>query len=725
MTIRGLWRYFPILCVGLGFFPAWAQLLDPTNFHVPVTSRNTTAVTIAAGNDNGQIAMVADPVVAGGDMFDMLTDNAAAVVSLVLPGGTQVTADNAVNLGFIYVKFTNAAPVNNLVPSPVNQAGTHISFILPPSQIPGTYTVKVNAAAALTPVVVIASFYTSSPVTSGVTTSAGTYKVGDTVIITGLAFNGGTPITDATVTARILDAANLTADPPVIPLVDFGPYDSAAGDGLYTGSYTAASAGNFLVVVRTTGSAPSGNYSRTATAAFNVVQPRASFASFSDAGVDDDANGKPDRIVVNALVNVLQAGSYQFGVTLLAGNGTIVKASGIADLALGSQTIPAVFSARSIVSGLGVDGPYTLRDAILVHLDDIDNPMVDYRSNAGSTAAYSLSSLDLGSLYFTGQNTVAGLDTNSDGKFDILRVQATAMVSTAGTYQWSASLVNSAGIGITFYNTSASLAAGSNNITFDFSGSAIGQSCSTGVYSVRSVLLFGPAGSVAADHLLDTPSFTAAQFADTACFPVSVTPASSLVVAGTAQTFTFSYSDAGGSSNLAQVNMLINSSSALASSCSVSWVRSDHSIRLYNDGGDGSYGYGTDTGFYSFAVGFANSQCALSFNNPIVESGNGLTMTLSIKFTPAFAGPKVIYMSAQEAAGPSSALQLMGSSTITTGSPCDVNGDASTNTSDAQAVIDEALGKVHATHDLNRDGSVNITDVQKVLNAALGNGCIP
>ena len=44
--------------------------------------------------------------------------------------------------------------------------------------------------------------------------------------------------------------------------------------------------------------------------------------------------------------------------------------------------------------------------------------------------------------------------------------------------------------------------------------------------------------------------------------------------------------------------------------------------------------------------------------------------------------------------------------------------------SDAQLMVNEALGAVRAGDDLNRDGVVNVADVQKVIDAALGMGCL-
>ena len=541
------------------------------------------------------------------------------------------------------------------------------------------------------------------------------------MVITGLVFNGGTAITDATATARVVDTANVTANPPDIPLLDSGQYDNAVGDGLYTGTYTATATGKFVAVVRATGTAvPSGNYVRTASAAFTVVQPMASFTSFSDAGVDDNANGKFDRMVVSAALSVLKPATYQVGISLLASNGKIIKAHTVGALTAGNVNVAVSFKSKDIITNLGVDGPYTLRDAALVAIDGVNNPLVDYRDNAGATAAYTLSSLDPATpLYFTGQNTVTGVDTNADGKFDLLRVQSGVVVPSAGTYTWSARLVNPNGAEITFYDSQQFLNAGSNTINFDFNGATIGQTCSSGVFSVRGVLLFGPGSSVITDHLLDTQSFAPTQFTNTACFLVSAAPNSGQVTAGASRPFTFSFTDANGSADLSEVSVLINTSTAPGAACYIQWNRSDHTIRLYNDDGGGGYTFAPDT-FNSFG----NSQCTITYNNPIVESGNNLTMTISIAFTQAFAGTRNIYMQALNAGNTDTTLQLYGALGVTLTSPCDVDADGNFTITDVQSIVSQALGGRSAANDVNHDGFVNVVDVQNVIKASLGGICL-
>ena len=54
---------------------------------------------------------------------------------------------------------------------------------------------------------------------------------------------------------------------------------------------------------------------------------------------------------------------------------------------------------------------------------------------------------------------------------------------------------------------------------------------------------------------------------------------------------------------------------------------------------------------------------------------------------------------------------------------CDLNQDGTTNLSDVQQIINEALGVAPAVNDLSQDGVVNVVDVQIVINAVLGLGC--
>jgi hypothetical protein len=57
-------------------------------------------------------------------------------------------------------------------------------------------------------------------------------------------------------------------------------------------------------------------------------------------------------------------------------------------------------------------------------------------------------------------------------------------------------------------------------------------------------------------------------------------------------------------------------------------------------------------------------------------------------------------------------------------SACDVNSDGTTNVSDVQLIVNQAIGVATCSADINKDGSCNVIDVQRVVNAALGGQCV-
>ena len=150
--------------------------------------------------------------------------------------------------------------------------------------------------------------------------------------------------------------------------------------------------------------------------------------------------------------------------------------------------------------------------------------------------------------------------------------------------------------------------------------------------------------------------------------PVSVSPDNSSSAPGTAQAFSFIYSDKNGASDFAEVSLLFNSSTSLAAGCNVAWFKSDNSVRLYDDAGDGGYSYW----YANQSSNISNSQCSARFSNAVATSGNNLTLTLTITFSSSFAGTKNIYMEAQDPLGADSGLTLMGTWSVGSFTPITV-----------------------------------------------------
>jgi hypothetical protein len=372
--------------------PVTAQIVTSQNDSVQTTNRDTRSVKASVGT-SVSIPLTVDTVDSS-DLFDIVSTDPAVVISLILPNGVQVNAGNAATLGFTFTVMSASPNDQILSASPFGTPGTHTIIGLAAGSPFGVYQVRADASMALADAVVIASYFSSSNVRTGIVTDAPVYRIGDTVILSVLVFDGSTAITNASATARIGFPADLSTMPTEIVLQDSGTFDAQTGDGIYTGQYTVTAAGTVTAAVRVTGSSNVGvPFSRAAATTFQVIPPRAAFVSFSDAGADDDGNGLIDRVVVSANVDVQTAGQYQFGVTVTASNGAKINGSTIAPLQSGSAVISVSFPVAAI-RRLGVDGPYTLNDAILTYRDDPEDPIADFRDPAGTTAAYPAASLD-------------------------------------------------------------------------------------------------------------------------------------------------------------------------------------------------------------------------------------------------------------------------------------------------------------------------------------------
>ena len=152
-------------------------------------------------------------------------------------------------------------------------------------------------------------------------------------------------------------------------------------------------------------------------------------------------------------------------------------------------------------------------------------------------------------------------------------------------------------------------------------------------------------------------------------FPIQSGPAATAVSPGAgigaSQTFTFTFSDPSGYQNLEVVNVLMNNYLDGIQACYVAYSKYYGMLLLVDDGGDsaGPYaGYLTvpSTGSMS------NSQCTVNgAGSSVAGSGNTLTLTLNVSFTGPFAGNRIFYTAAGNAAGTeNSGWQALGAWTV-------------------------------------------------------------
>ena len=137
---------------------------------------------------------------------------------------------------------------------------------------------------------------------------------------------------------------------------------------------------------------------------------------------------------------------------------------------------------------------------------------------------------------------------------------------------------------------------------------------------------------------------------------VSVTPSSG---SGFSQTFGLQYSDTAGSTDIASVSVLVNSSLSTAAACSVVYTRASNALALLTDSGalPGST-IAPGTGSQQ------NSQCTLNgARSSVTPSGTTLTLNLALTFQPAFGGAENVYLQAVAPSG-TAAWQQKGTWTV-------------------------------------------------------------
>src|SRR5215208_2389506 len=114
-----------------------AQVISSQSADVRLSSHYTDGGVAPAGAASTQLDVPADPG-AGGDVFDVVTQYPQAVVTLILPNGTEVGEANAAAQGFSYTVLPEGQadpdpedPEGVDLPSVFSARGTHTLVSLP------------------------------------------------------------------------------------------------------------------------------------------------------------------------------------------------------------------------------------------------------------------------------------------------------------------------------------------------------------------------------------------------------------------------------------------------------------------------------------------------------------------------------------------------------------------------------------------------------------------
>ncbi|NOQ13805.1 MAG: hypothetical protein GQ583_04895 [Methyloprofundus sp.] len=235
----------------------------------------------------------------------------------------------------------------------------------------------------------------------------------------------------------------------------------------------------------------------------------------SDQGIDTTDNG-----LFNSLQVTLDASfNYRGALEVHARLTDVTSSKGTSNTTLinvsSTDSIPLVFDFNgSVINSAQMDGPYRIEISVS---DPITHKTLDRLPQLnGETSTYNYSDFDTTNerpkdIDVKGSSS-QGIDNNGNGLFDQLSVTVDLKLAHSGSYEWSASLFDSNGIELDFYNRRAFLNAGKNSVDLMFDGYKIGENGKDGPYTVKGFLVFGAGVSLVRSKVATTLPFHANEF---------------------------------------------------------------------------------------------------------------------------------------------------------------------------------------------------------------------
>jgi beta-lactam-binding protein with PASTA domain len=418
-------------------------------------------------------------------VFDVITEPGVFVTGTG-PGGEVLDDTTLPALGGALHVYEIADGDTVGLPS-VTVPGFHVTLVVP-SLGPGSYSLRfVSPLPLAQPVAVIATLLSDSPVGAQLLLADDPLQLGLDQILVAVVYADDEPVLGAVAEVEARHDGQPTV--PVALLDDGVEPDDAAGDGLYSGSFTPSLAGDYTLSGAVSGVTPGGTpFTRDLDSAFRVVSPGAALAAGPRASrEDDDANGFYERLIVELDVQVATPGSYELYVELEAPLETLAGDLEI-DLPAGPATLAVEFTAAEL-RAVGADGPLRFARLDLDRSDGDDLEPAFALEDLGFTASYPLGEWERERVQRTGNVFDLASDTDSNGLFDQLVVQIELDLLEGGEYEWSGELVDGDGHAIELATGAASFAAGIQTAVLVFDGARIGAAGRDGPYRVAGFLI--------------------------------------------------------------------------------------------------------------------------------------------------------------------------------------------------------------------------------------------
>ncbi len=234
----------------------------------------------------------------------------------------------------------------------------------------------------------------------------------------------------------------------------------------------------------------------------------ASFSGiYSSHGVDDDADGQTDHVDVDVGINVYTTGTYQvLGSLFDDGGNETIPVPKESYLSSGSKQVTLQFY------GLRQPGVYHLRNLTLY---DSKGQVLDHSDEAYTTEEYLRPDPDPQLALLTGKYADRGIDSNGDGKYEFLTVDAGIKVFFPGQYTLTGYLYDKKGSEIGWAIDNGVFKPGDRTMHLAFDGMSIERHGIDGPYTLGKLFLTGINLRVkdAEDRAYNTSKYNCSDFA--------------------------------------------------------------------------------------------------------------------------------------------------------------------------------------------------------------------
>jgi hypothetical protein len=436
-------------------------------------------------------------------MIDVVSSTQAPQVQLIAPSGIEYTPDE---LNAYLIDFNSGIPLGALFFEP----GNHVQMIIK-SPVAGQWLLRLTLPQGTAELLGNASVVRQGGVAMNVFTSRSLYNQGQQIVIGSALFNDGIAVEGATVTADVIQKSNI-ANVYTVNLYDSGTTpDSAANDGLYTGTINKLQVGDYSIYAK----AIVGSSQLESVTDLRIVEPLASIKKLiNDEGVDTNGDGLFEFIGLNVELEVFKAGLYELQGHIQGGSKLISSVKNT-QLSAGIQTVSILFKAKDIRKYLAVDGPYNIKDLTLVTRFSGtagSNLIADRHENLGLTKAYLLKDLQRPALQILSGIETTAVDPDNDQLIDILTTKFKVDLLISGSFTWSGSLLTGSGQILGVASGQSYLTVGQNTLSFNFNGTNIGESGVDGPYYLRNVAIYGSGNAAISDEVGATKAYLYTEF---------------------------------------------------------------------------------------------------------------------------------------------------------------------------------------------------------------------